>query len=110
MSGESKCVVLTDSNFEQKVIQCEIPVLVFFWASWSGSSYFMTPIIEALAAEYEERAKIGKLDIDKNPETETKYAVHSLPTSLFFENGRIVGRMNGTVSKEEIVERLNALL
>lgn len=93
-------VTLTDQNFDQEVLQSRIPVLVDFWASWCGPCLMAAPIIEELAKEYEGKIKVGKLNVDDNPQTAAKYQVMSIPTVILFRDGQEVGRQIGFSGKE----------
>ena len=92
-------VEITDANFEQEVIKSEIPVLIDFWAVWCGPCKAIAPIMTELAAEYEGRLKVGKLDIDNNQEVSVKYGIRSIPTLLLFKDGKIVDQIVGAVPK-----------
>ena len=78
---------LTDENFESEVLQADRPVIVDFWAPWCGPCKAVEPILEELEAEHGERVKFGKLDIDQNLETASRYDVLSIPTAILFEGG-----------------------
>jgi thioredoxin 1 len=85
---------MTDANFLQ-MIQSEQPVLVDFWAIWCGPCQMLAPVVDALAQETTGRFVVGKLDVDKNPETFMKYAIHSIPTLIIFKKGQEVDRLMG---------------
>jgi len=100
----------TDDNFETEVINSTEPVLIDFWAVWCGPCRMIAPIVEELAAEYEGKIKIGKLDVDENQQTSIKYGVRSIPTLLIFKSGKVVDTIIGAVAKNIIVQKLNAVL
>jgi len=100
-------VEITDANFEQEVIKSDIPVLIDFWAVWCGPCKAIAPIMTELAAEYEGRLKVGKLDIDNNQEVSVKYGIRSIPTLLLFKDGKIVDQIVGAVPKAQIVAKLS---
>lgn len=100
-------IEITDANFEQEVIKSDIPVLIDFWAVWCGPCKAIAPIMTELAAEYEGRLKVGKLDIDNNQEVSVKYGIRSIPTLLLFKDGKIVDQIVGAVPKAQIVAKLS---
>jgi len=85
----------TDQNFEEMVIKSDKPVLVDFWATWCGPCQMAGPVIDQLADDYKDDFVIGKLDVDKNQETASKYGVQSIPTVILFKNGQEVARKSG---------------
>lgn len=108
--GDSKpnkymTVQLTDANFESEVLKSEVPVLVDFWAPWCGPCQMMGPVIEALSEEAK-GAKIGKLDVDENPETASKYGIMSIPSLKIFKGGKVVKELVGVQSKENLASAL----
>ena len=92
----------TDTNFDAEVLNSEVPVLVDFTAIWCGPCKAIAPTIEKLAGEYAGRIKIGKLDIDNNPNTPTKYHVRAVPTLILFQGGQVKDQVMGAVNKKKI--------
>ena len=105
----AKYVTLTDANFTSEVLQSYLPVLVDFWATWCGPCRIIAPIIEELSVELEGRAKIGKVDVDHNPQTAMNFGIRSIPTLLFFKNGQVVDQLVGAVPKKVLLSKLEAL-
>ncbi|NCU41138.1 MAG: thioredoxin [Candidatus Moranbacteria bacterium] len=99
-------VIFTDTNFDEEVLKSDLPVLVDFWAPWCGPCQMMSPVIEDLAKEMEGKAKIGKLNVDENPQKATQYGVMSIPTLKIFKNGEIVKEMTGVQTMEDLKEML----
>ena len=103
-------VEITDSNFDELVMNSTQPVVVDFWAEWCGPCRIIGPVIEELSKEYEGRAIVGKVDVDANSEVSAKFNVRSIPTVLFMQNGVVVDKSVGAVPKATLAEKLNALL
>jgi len=101
MSSE-KVVTITDAEFESSVLQSDKPVILDFWAEWCQPCKMLSPTVEAIADEYDEKVKVGKLNVDDNPNTATKYGIRGIPTLLFFKGGEVVQQMVGVKSKTEI--------
>lgn len=101
---------ITENNFEAEVLGSSVPVLVDFWAVWCGPCKMISPIVDQIATEMAGTAKVGKVDVDKNPALANRFNVRSIPTLLFFKNGELVDTILGATSKENIVNRLKALL
>ncbi len=93
---------ITDANFQQQVLDSELPVLVDLWAAWCGPCRMVGPIVEQLAQEYDGRIKVGKLDVDSNPVTPTQYGVQGIPTLILFKDGAEVDRAVGVRSKRHL--------
>jgi thioredoxin 1 len=97
-------VNLNDGNFDKEVLQSETPVLVDFWAPWCGPCRTVGPIVEELAELYKGKAKIGKLNVDDNPNTAASYGVRSIPTLILFKGGKVLDTIIGVVSKDRLDE------
>jgi thioredoxin 1 len=106
----AKAREVTDSTFEQEVLQAKQPVLVDFWAVWCGPCKAIAPIVEELAGEYEGTLKVMKLDVDNNPRMATQYGVQSIPTLLIFKDGKPAERIVGAVPKKVIVDKLQSVV
>ena len=109
MAHDAKYVTLTDQNFEEEVLNADEPVLVDFWAAWCGPCRIIAPAIEELAVEFEGRAKIAKMDVDTNPQIPMSFGVRSIPTLLFFKDGKVVDQLIGVAPKKALAERLESL-
>lgn len=95
---------LTTENFENEVAQARVPVLVDFWASWCGPCKMMAPVVDQIAEEMGENAKVCKVNIDEQPELANKYNVMSIPTFVLLKNGEEVNRTIGAMPKEELAK------
>lgn len=93
---------LKSENFEHEVGEARVPVLVDFWASWCGPCKMMGPVVEQIADEMGESAKVCKINIDEQPELASKYNVMSIPTFILFKNGSELNRTVGAMPKEEL--------
>jgi len=100
----------SDSNFQKEVLDSEILVLVDFWANWCGPCKLIAPIIEELAKEYDSKIKIGKLDVDENSRVATQYGVMSIPTLIFFKNGKVMEQVIGACSKSDLRKKIEGNL
>jgi thioredoxin 1 len=101
---------LTDSNFQEMIVQSDKPAVVDFWAEWCGPCRMITPIVKELSQEYDGRVVIGKVDVDNNPGISATYGIRNIPTLLFFKNGVVVDKQVGVVPKGAIVQKIEALL
>ncbi|GAB5407898.1 MAG: thioredoxin [Balneolaceae bacterium] len=101
-------VEFTDSNFEEEVLKSEHPVLVDFWAEWCGPCRMIGPVVEEMAGEYAGKAKIGKVNVDVNPEVSVKYGIRSIPALLIFKDGEVVDQIIGAVPKTHLTKQLDA--
>lgn len=102
--------IVTDQNFADEVLKSKAPVLVDFFAEWCGPCKMIAPLVEELAKEYEGKAKIVKLDVDASMDSAQTYGVMSIPTLIFFKDGKEVDRSVGAMSKDAMAEKLNSLI
>jgi thioredoxin 1 len=110
MADNANITTLTDDNFEDEVLDSDKPVLVDFWATWCGPCRQIAPIVEDLADEFEGRAKVGKVDVDDNPQTAQQFGVRSIPTLLFFKNGEVQETLVGASGKKPLKNKLEELV
>jgi thioredoxin 1 len=95
-------LVFTDADFDQTVVNADQPVLVDFWADWCGPCRMLAPTIDALATDLKGKVKIGKLNVDDNPMTATRYMIRGIPTLLLFKGGKIVESVVGLADKNHL--------
>ncbi len=98
---------ITSENFESEVIESDAPVLLDFWAPWCGPCLMLTPVIEELASDFADRARVAKLNVDEASDVAQKYNVGSIPTVLVFKGGQVVWSYTGVAEKEKFAEVLN---
>ena len=101
---------LTAENFDQQVLQSELPVLVDFWAPWCGPCRMVGPAVEELAVEFEGQAVVGKLNVDDHPEIAAKYGIQGIPALLYFRGGEVVAEQVGAVPKKMLEDKLRSVL
>tara|TARA_Y100000994_G_C15293501_1_gene276439 strand:+ start:92 stop:421 length:330 start_codon:yes stop_codon:yes gene_type:complete len=108
MSGNT--VDFKDSSFKEDVLDSDKPVLVDFWAEWCGPCKMLTPTINELADEYTGKAIVGKLNVDENPTIASEYGIRSIPSLLFFKDGKVQKQIMGAVAKSDIAEALDEVI
>lgn len=103
-------IVINKANFDSEVVQSDKPVLLDFWAVWCGPCKMVEPIVDELAKEYEGKLKVGKLNVDEEPEVSSQFGIMSIPTLLVFKGGQPVETLIGVVPKSDIEAKLKAHL
>jgi thioredoxin 1 len=98
----------TDAGFDAEVLKSDKPLLVDFWADWCGPCRMMTPTIDAIASEYQGKAKVGKLNVDDNGQTAMRYQIRGIPALLLFKDGKVVDQRVGAVGKSDLQKMLDA--
>jgi len=101
---------ITDASFASDIIESGKPAMVDFWAVWCGPCRMVGPVVEEIAGEFQGKAIVGKVDVDTNQEVAAEYGIRNIPTILFFKDGQVVDKVVGVVPKEQLVEKLNAIL
>lgn len=103
-------IVITDANFDSEVTKSTIPVLVDFWAVWCGPCQMQGPIVEDVAKELAGKVKVGKMNVDENPQVPQQFGIMSIPTLMIFKGGTVVKQFVGVQSKETLLGELNKLI
>ena len=103
-------VTLTKDNFEQEVLGAKVPVLIDFWATWCGPCQMQSPIVDEIAAEFGDKVKVCKVNVDEQPSLALNYKITSIPTLVFMKYGLFQQKMIGLQNKDTITGYLNTLL
>jgi thioredoxin 1 len=103
-------LVFTDQNFDQEVLGSKTPVLVDFWAPWCVPCRIIAPIVEELADEYKGKITVGKINVDENPQTASKFGIMSIPSLVIFKGGNIAKTMVGAQGKENIKKGIDEVV
>lgn len=102
-------VEITDSNWES-LVSGDKPVVMDFWAEWCGPCRMISPIVEEVAQEYQDKVVVGKINIDDNANITQHFGIRNIPTLLFFKGGELVDKHVGAIRKAELTEKINNLL
>jgi thioredoxin 1 len=100
-------LTFTDTDWDAEVLAADKPVLVDFWAEWCGPCRQMSPTVDAIATEYKDKVKVGKINIDQYPQAAARYHVRGIPTLLVFKEGKVVGQHVGTLCKADMQKLLD---
>ncbi|MGB9742290.1 MAG: thioredoxin [candidate division WOR-3 bacterium] len=110
MADEKSVLQLTDANFDRELSDSTVPVLVDFWAPWCGPCRMIAPVIERIAERYASRIRVGKVNVDENPGTAGRFGIMSIPTLIFFKNGKEVERIIGALPEAALSAKIDELL
>ncbi|MFZ1538109.1 MAG: thioredoxin TrxA [Chromatiaceae bacterium] len=105
-----RIIHVTDASFEQDVIKADDPVLVDYWAEWCGPCKMIAPVLDEIAAEYQGRLRVAKLNIDQNPDTPPRYGIRGIPTLMLFKQGEVEATKVGAVSKSQLTAFIDSNL
>ncbi len=100
--NQTETLKVTDSTFEQEVLNANEPVLVDFWADWCGPCHTISPVIEELGGEYQGRLRVAKVNVDENPEAPARFGIRSIPTLMLFKDGELKEQVVGVQSKSQL--------
>ena len=103
-------IKITKDNFDKEVINSDKPVLIDFWATWCGPCRMLAPAVESAAAKYDGRLKVGKINVDEEPELSLEYSISSIPTLMMFKNGEETAKTVGYMPEDELFEFIEKLL
>jgi len=102
-------IEINEANFEMEVMKSNQPVLVDFWAEWCGPCKMLSPVLEEIAAEQAERVKVVKVNVDNNPQLAARFGIQSIPTLLYFADGKVIHQTVGVAGKKAILDKLEGL-
>ena len=108
--ASDKVVQVTDGDFEAQVLRATTPFLLDFWAPWCGPCKAIGPVIDELAAEYEGKVSVGKMNVDDSPVTPGKYGIRAIPTLILFKGGEVADQVTGAVGKQQLKAMLDKVL
>lgn len=103
-------IEISDSTFDQEVLQSDVPVLVDFWAPWCGPCRAIAPVIDELSQEYAGKLKVAKCNVDDNPKTPSRYGIRAIPTLIIFKGGNVSEQITGAVAKSQIATAIDKVV
>ena len=103
-------IEVRDTNFSEKVLESDLVCLVDFWAEWCAPCLLISPILKKIASEYEGKLKVCKINVDDNSKTASEYGIMAIPTLLVFKNGKVVDKVTGVKSKNEIEKKFKSFI
>ncbi|HEY2986339.1 MAG TPA: thioredoxin [Candidatus Binatia bacterium] len=106
----AKVTEVSDASFETEVLKCNLPVLIDFWAPWCGPCKTIAPVVEELAAEYDGKLKVAKMNVDDNPVTPSRYGVRGIPNLLILKGGAVKEQIVGVAPKAKLVQAIDNVL
>jgi thioredoxin 1 len=106
MAGKN-IMEVSDGNFEQEVLQSDVPVLVDFWAPWCGPCRAIAPLIDELSGDYTGKLKVAKCNVDENPKTPSRFGIRAIPTLIIFKGGNVSEQITGAVAKSQITAAID---
>ncbi len=106
----SECLRFTDKNFKEEVLGSELPVFVDFWGSWCPPCKMVEPVMDKLAKHFDGKIKVGKLNVDQNPQTRSMFNIGGAPTFILFKDSQVLERIVGARSKKQLLELIETAL
>ncbi|MEA1965105.1 MAG: thioredoxin [Candidatus Aerophobetes bacterium] len=103
-------VIFNQGNWEEEVLNSHLPVMIDFWTEWCAPCHMLAPLVEKMVTEYQGKVKVGRLNVDENPDIAAKYGIRGIPTVLFFKSGQLADRIVGVAPEKVLNEKLENLI